>query len=613
MTDEELRDTLASLRRVGSDLAHVEAKAARGGLPKDLWRTLSAFANTPGGGVIILGVDENRGFEPVGVQDPAALQADIASLCDRMVPPLRPLIEVHTLENRQLLTVEVQELPYEQKPCFYAPAGLINGAYIRVADGDRRLSSYEVHALLEKRHQPRHDIEPVEDAHLEELDKDLLERFLRRIRDRRGRRWQEMSDMDALRTLRVIADVDGRAVPTLAGYLCFGNYPQERFPDLCVTFVRYPTDRAGEPGPSGERFLDNEKVTGPIPEMVMETLRVLKRNMRRREIVRGLFREDVWEYPEDVLREAIVNALGHRDYSPAARGSHVQVQMFPTRLTIINPGGLFGPVTIDDLGRPGVQASRNQYLMNILEELPAGPNGATLCEHRGSGIAAMIATLRRLGMQPPVFEDRVVTFEVGFSNASLLDEDSLRWLEARSGYRPLSDPQRLALAYLRHRSYIGNQDYCRLTGVDSRVATRELSELVEQGLVVRHGVRRWATYSLAGEQESVGAARAVRIDREPPAVAPAGAPTTGESVGERVPIAQRVRHALQRSGDLSVRELTQLTGASPSSVRLVLNHLLKEGLVEAIGALKSPRRRYRWAAGGSRGQEPSASRQPGVP
>jgi ATP-dependent DNA helicase RecG len=75
--------------------------------------------------------------------------------------------------------------------------------------------------------------------------------------------------------------------------------------------------------------------------------------------MRGIDREDLWEYPEEALREAIVNALVHRDLSPLARGTQVQIQMYPDRLEIWNPGGLFGPVSTDRLGEPGNQASRS--------------------------------------------------------------------------------------------------------------------------------------------------------------------------------------------------------------------------------------------------------------
>ena len=93
---------------------------------------------------------------------------------------------------------------------------------------------------------------------------------------------------------------------------------------------------------------------------------MLQRNMKRRSIVRGLFREDLWEYPETAIREALVNALAHRDLSPAARGTPVQIQMFPDRLEIVNPGGLYGAVTVDQLGQEGISSARNQLLMRLL-------------------------------------------------------------------------------------------------------------------------------------------------------------------------------------------------------------------------------------------------------
>lgn len=429
------------------------------------------------------------------------------------------------------------------------------------------------------------------DATLDELDRGFLERFLHRIRSRRSARWEQTPDLDVLRTFKVVVDLDGRMVPTLAGYLCFGRYPQERYPGLCITFVRYPTDRAGEPGPGGERFLDDETLTGPIPVVVADALRAIKRNMRQREIIRGLFREEVWEYPEAVLREAIVNARRHRDYSPMARGSHVQIQMFPSRLKVLNPGGLFGPVTVDDLGKPGVQASRNLFLMTILDDLPAGPNGEALCEHRGSGIAAMVALLRRLGMQPPVFEDRVTTFSVTFSNASLLDRDTLRWLEEHTGGMSLTESQRFALAYLRHHSHLSNPEYCRLTGIDSRVATRELADLVARGLLQRHGTGRWSVYSLSpqGPGPRLHASESISLwgfSPEPEALPP--------WQRRRKSAVDLVAEALQRRGEASAQELADTTGLSLSAVRLALRALVRQGRAEpATPVAKSPRRRYR--------------------
>lgn len=103
--------------------------------------------------------------------------------------------------------------------------------------------------------------------------------------------------------LNVLIAHEDHLVPTLAGLLAFGSYPQQFEPQLNITVVVYPANHAGEPGPRGERFIENRSVDGSIPAMVAETIRILKRNMRRRSVISGLFRTDEWEYPEKELKE----------------------------------------------------------------------------------------------------------------------------------------------------------------------------------------------------------------------------------------------------------------------------------------------------------------------
>ncbi|MBO3751050.1 hypothetical protein J5X84_33680 [Streptosporangiaceae bacterium NEAU-GS5] len=105
--------------------------------------------------------------------------------------------------------------------------------------------------------------------------------------------------------------------------------------------------------------------------------------------------ESVWEYPETALREALVNALAHRDLFLAARGGQVQIEMYPDRLVIRNPGGLYGALTVDDLGEEGVSSARNATLMRLLEDVPVPGETRTVCENRGSGIRAMLDALGR--------------------------------------------------------------------------------------------------------------------------------------------------------------------------------------------------------------------------
>ncbi|MEV0597673.1 AlbA family DNA-binding domain-containing protein, partial [Nonomuraea cavernae] len=157
MLDEELSEIIANLRVLGGDVSDVEVKQSQRELPKTIRETLSAFANTHGG-VLILGLSESTGFSATGVRDASKLSNDLASLCSTdMEPALRPLIRVHDFEGVKIIVAEVPELDPAQRPCFYKGAGMTKGSFVRVGDGDRRLSSYEVQIMLSSRGQPRED------------------------------------------------------------------------------------------------------------------------------------------------------------------------------------------------------------------------------------------------------------------------------------------------------------------------------------------------------------------------------------------------------------------------------------------------------------------------
>lgn len=571
MTDSELLEIIESLRTFETDLQHVEAKRSETDLPRRLWETLSALSNTPGGGVLVLGLDETANFTAVGVRNPKKIQQDLASVCDQMEPPLRPVINLHRVEGKTLVIAEVPEVELGQKPCYYRGAGLTNGAFIRVADGDRQLSQYEVQVMLASRGQPRDDETPVPEAGIDDLDSDLVAGLLSRLRAPETSVFRRLGDEEALRTLKVLVPHGDAWVPSLAGLLVLGTYPQQFVPALEITFVVYPSIRLGEPGPGGERFLDNRRFEGAIPRIIRPVLDALQRNMKRRAIVRGAFREDLWEYPETAVREAVINALGHRDLSSLARGAPVQIQMFPDRLAIINPGGLFGPVTVERLGDEGISSTRNQVLMRLLEDTPVPGEPRVVCENRGSGIGAMLAALRQAGMTPPQFQDRISSFAVTFPNHTLLDEDTLRWM-ARLGAYWVNDNQRMALALMKRGETLTNSVYRRATGVDSRVATKELRQLADQGWVERVGTRGSASYSLA------------------PATSHTRAP------GPRGDRSEDILRLIQERGPLSRATIVQALGMTDRTARRWLGRLLVEGQIAlTTKTAQDPNARYRSA------------------
>ena len=135
--------------------------------------------------------------------------------------------------------------------------------------------------------------------------------------------------------------------------------------------------------------------------------------MRIASYVVGGSRTDVPEYPEVAVREAVANALMHRDYSPEALGSQVQVNMFADRIEIISPGGLYGMVTVDNIGTYGASSSRNQFLSRILESVPypeGYPERGFVVENKGTGFAQIQGSLRSQGMRPAFPRDDLSLF-----------------------------------------------------------------------------------------------------------------------------------------------------------------------------------------------------------
>ncbi|MGP3921080.1 ATP-binding protein [Nonomuraea sp. 10N515B] len=571
MQADEIAEIVANLRTLGADIADIEVKRAQSGLPKSVRETLSAFSNSHGG-VIILGLDETDAFAATGLAHPAKLAADLGAMCaEDMEPPVRPLIEIHSFEGTQIVVAHVPELDPAHKPCFVKTAGITKGSYTRVSDGDRRLTTYEVQLLLSSRGQPRDDEEPVPGTGLDSIDPVSADALVARLRITRPYAFQGLTREAILRRAKVLVPHGTTEAVSVAGLLTLNSFPQEFFPQLMVTFVSYPTV-TGSPTPSGERFLDNVTFEGPIPVLIRDALNAVRRNMSRRALIVGVGRQDVWEYPETALREAITNALVHRDLSGSARGTAIRIEMYPDRLVISNPGGLYGSLTVDDLGEEGVSSARNAALIRLLEDVPLPGETRTICENRGSGIRAMLDALRAAGMSPPRFDDKISRFTVTFPNHTLLGPDTIQWISSL-GAKGLTSSQHLFLAVLRDaQDALDNRAYREHTGVDSRVATAELQDLVARELITQAGTRRWARYELA----------------------PQRTPPTAERADRRKTILDALG-----SDTLSRAELAARTDLADQIVRRWLRVLRDEGTIEHIGNPRSPNVKYRRAAQGT--------------
>lgn len=460
MLQDELERVIAELRVIGAEGQSVEVKS---GVGKNIRETLSAFSND-GGGLILVGLDENEGFAPVGKFNAVKARDALASRCDELTPAVRPVVELHKFEGAQLLVVEVAALNREDKPCYVTEQGRYNGSYVRTGDGDRRLTKYEVDRLIEEEVQPKWDEQAVDEASRTDLSGLNLGNFLKVQQARRPKTFADGEDT-ALQRLRIMRGQH----PTLAALLALGEYPQEFFPRLTVTFGLFPGTGKGDVT-TGARLLDSATFVGTIPELVEAGVSAVKRNMRTASVIGDVFRTDAPDYPLVAVREALVNALMHRDYSPSALGSQVQINMFVDRLEITNPGGLYGGVTVESLGEAGLSVSRNRRLSSFLEDLTF-EGGGPVAENRGSGIATINRALEEALMPPPIFTNRLTDFTVTFRKRRVAPDERHGTATDR------------VLDLLQQRESWSTTELVRETGLSRSAVQGALKRLVGAGVV----------------------------------------------------------------------------------------------------------------------------------
>lgn len=431
------------------------------------------------------------------------------------------------------------------------------------------MTEAEIALVMAARTQPVYDREVIDGTSMQDLDDEALRRTLRRVRTGFPKLAQS-DDTTVLFRLGVTAGISSDAPLTLAGLLVFGQFPQQFFPQLMVSVVVHSPDSS-----SGTRFLDNQTVRGPIPEMVETTLAVLRRNLAVRAVISEHgSRVDEIEYPLEAVREAVVNALMHRDYSPVTRGTQVQIELFPDRLVVRSPGGLYGGVIVDELGEEGISSSRNAVLSSLLADTYLPSSNELVAENRSSGIPAMLAVARRRGLPRPSFRSSIASFVVTMARSELLSPEVRRWISRLGAHLP-TQAHHLALAMLRD-DYLTNE-MLRQWGVDRVAAGQVLRDLVDQGLAVKEGGRRYARYVL-----------------DPAASGQSRAPDLFSALSPQSP--PDVAEALKARGEATASELVEVTGLSRNAVLNHLRALAKTETIEVVGPAQSPKRRYRWTA-----------------
>jgi predicted HTH transcriptional regulator len=265
-------------------------------------------------------------------------------------PALLPDIETVEVGGNTLLVVHVARWP---GPYYLKADGPETGVYVRLGSTTRRADAAAVAEMKRADTSLAFDQSPCIGAVLEDLDLDAARQAFKKV----GR----TIDLAKLQSLGVIVRHGRERVPSNGGIILFGT-PEARdrhFPDAVFRCARFH-------GTEKVHFLDRQDIEGSVLVGIEDTQKFIARNTRLAAKIEGLRRQDIPEYPRVALREALVNAVAHADWS--ARGSQIMVAVFSDRIEIQNPGQLPFGMTVEDI-KAGVSHIRNRVIARVLHEL----------------------------------------------------------------------------------------------------------------------------------------------------------------------------------------------------------------------------------------------------
>ena len=406
MQECELVELVYKIRHEKCEGQRFEVKSASNGCPKRLYDTLSSFANQNTGGTIVFGIDEESGFAVSGVYDVQDLQHRVAQQCAEMSPVVRALFTSAEIDGKMVVSAEIPPAEPAQRPVFYRGRGRLGGSFVRVGDADEPMTEFEIYSYEAYRRHEYADRRIIDTADTSLFDSDRLATYIRTIKTDRPNLSAIVPDAEI--PAKMGLEKDGH--PSIVGLMVFSVCPQIALPQLCITAVVVPGESIGVAGQDGVRFAENRQITGAIPEMLDGAEAFVSRNAARANaFTKDGKRIDRREYPMIAVREAILNALVHRDYSPFTESCPIRIEMYPDRLEITNKGGLYGAAPLSALGRIDI-GKRNPLLVDTLEHI-----GKT--ENRNSGIATMREECARAGLPPPEFSVVHGEFKVVFRNS----------------------------------------------------------------------------------------------------------------------------------------------------------------------------------------------------
>jgi len=426
-------------------------------------KTAIAFSNTSGGKLII-GVRDNKEIVGILDEDIFALQDKIISLIfDSCHPNILPEIYTINVEGQILLVIEIFRgnlLPY-----YFKSKGKMEGTYVRVGSSNR-LTDEKMLAELERQRVHRSfDEEANLEYSLEDLELETIYDAFSKI--------GKVCDIEKLKNLKLITSLHDKYVSSNALLIALGKLDSVQI--KCARFK----------GTTMESFIDKKEFDGTLFEILEKSMEFLKNHLHLSATIEGLQRTESYEIPLGALREIILNAIIHRDYT---RNSDIKIAIYDDTVEVISVGGLVNGLTIDDIGH-GRSELRNKVLANLFRELG-------YIESWGSGIGRVRAVCQEAGVNFALREQGSFVEAVFHRNRVETEPERTKAVDYGRLRSITVDAHRSIAEYIVGHGRITRKATMKLLGIGRTKADEILSGMLASRLIMREGAGRATHYVL---------------------------------------------------------------------------------------------------------------------
>ncbi len=414
---------------------------------KKALETIGAFANSSGG-TILIGVRDDGHVTGIVIGN-NTLEDWTQRMQSNIQPRILPSIVKRDHNGRTIVAITVDQAN--------DPVS-VDGRFIkRVGRTNQQMSPEEIKQRLIASSGTSWDAQVVSEATMSDLDQDAVKRFISLVKATGRRPVGERGEDEILSKLELVKN----GVPTRAAILLFGNSPRRFFMSSLIQLGRFRSET---------QIVDDKRNEGNILEQIDECLTWCKQRFETELVITGKpERDEKWEYPLEAVREALINAVCHREYAAL---SNTQVRLYDDRIEIWNPGGLLMPLTPEQLLQEHPSLRRNPLIANSLFY-------AGYIESWGSGTLRIAKLAQEANLEVPEFRSQPSEFRI-ILRKRVLTEAALEKMG-------LSVRQIAAVLHVVKAERITNREYQDLWTVSRATAQRELSHLVEKGILTKHG------------------------------------------------------------------------------------------------------------------------------